>query len=141
MISFELAGTQSRAAAILASWDARARLHAAFSLGLDYAYLLSYASSIGIVCAHLSARLRGELPAMARLGIVLAVAQIAAALADAAENYALWQVLLASDGDVWPSLARACAIPKFGLVAAGLVYVLLASAALVVGKIRRQPRT
>jgi hypothetical protein len=39
------------------------------------------------------------------------------------------QVLLGATGDAWPALARACALPKFALVALGLAYVALGGAA------------
>jgi hypothetical protein len=41
------------------------------------------------------------------------------------ENYALIRVLLGSPSALWPAVARWCAIPKFLLVAAGLVYLLV----------------
>jgi hypothetical protein len=42
IISYELAGKVPRAAQILSSWDYDAQIHAAFSLGLDYVFLLAY---------------------------------------------------------------------------------------------------
>ena len=50
IISFEFAGTLENAQAILQSWDADAQLHAAFSLGLDYLFMLAYSTAIGLAC-------------------------------------------------------------------------------------------
>jgi nicotinamidase-related amidase len=57
------------------------------------------------------------------VGVLLAWAQFGAGLLDALENYALIRVLLGSQREVWPVMARWCAVPKFLIVALGLVYV------------------
>ena len=44
-------------------------------------------------------------------------------LLDAAENYFLIRLLLGDRQALWPTLARWCAIPKFGLVLAALAYL------------------
>ena len=56
---------------------------------------------------------------------------------DAVENLALIQLLRGSTWEPWPALARACAIPKFAIVAAGLLYVAVGSLALL--RARRRP--
>jgi hypothetical protein len=56
-------------------------------------------------------------------GILLAWAQLGAALLDGLENYALIRVLLGSQHKLWPMLAQWWALLKFFLVALGLVYV------------------
>jgi hypothetical protein len=43
IVSHQLAWTPDKAQAILASWDTRASLFAAFGLGLDYLFMPSYA--------------------------------------------------------------------------------------------------
>ena len=63
--------------------------------------------------------------AAAQVGIVLAWAQFAAATLDAVENYALIRVMLGSTPNLWPALARACAIPKFAIVGLGLLYLIV----------------
>ena len=62
---------------------------------------------------------------LAALGATLAWAQFGAAALDAVENYALIRLLLGDRSPRWPPLARWCALPKFAIVAAGLVYVLV----------------
>ncbi len=49
IISYEFAGNVTRAEIILASWDAEARLHAAFVQGLDYLFIPLYAGAIAIL--------------------------------------------------------------------------------------------
>ena len=50
IISYELAGGVIEAEAILASWDAVGRAHAAFSLGFDFLFMLAYSTTIALAC-------------------------------------------------------------------------------------------
>ena len=75
---------------------------------------------------------------LSSLGVLLAWAQFGAGLLDAVENYGLIQVLLGSQQAFWPVLARWCAIPKFLIVAAGLVYVGVGAILAVITKGRSQ---
>lgn len=122
IVSFELAGTLAAAQAMLASWDLSAQLHAAFSLGLDYLYMPLYAVTIALACVRVAATSLRSPQAAAALGILLAWGVGLAALLDAVENAALWQVLQGSTAAAWPAVARWCAIVKFALVGAGLFY-------------------
>ena len=64
-------------------------------------------------------------------------AQFVAMLLDATENYALIRVLLGLTGSqpaLWPMVARWCAIPKFIIVGAGLLYLIVGIAAMLVRK-------
>lgn len=122
IVSFELAGSLAAAQAIIASWDQTAQLHAALSLGLDYLYMPLYAVTIALACLWAAGGVVRPWRVAARLGFVLAWGLGLAALLDALENAALWQVLLGSEGAAWPVVARWCAIAKFALVIAGLIY-------------------
>jgi hypothetical protein len=131
--SFELAKTLAQSQIVLTSWDPSARIYAGISLGIDYLYLVLYSASIALACVRLAraacVRLARALhrrsARLAAMGIALAWAQLVAAGLDAVENYALIRLLLGSREAAWPLLAWACALPKFTLVAAGLLYVLL----------------
>jgi hypothetical protein len=122
IISFELAGTLAAAQAMIASWDRNAQLHAAFSLGLDYLYMPLYAVTIALACMRASVTSLQTPRAAAALGVVLAWGLGLAALLDALENVALWQVLQGSPAAAWPVMARWCALVKFAWVIAGLLY-------------------
>ncbi|NUQ39244.1 MAG: hypothetical protein HUU23_15975 [Caldilineales bacterium] len=121
IVSFELAGDLPTAQAILASWDARTRIFAGFSLGFDYLFMPLYAASIALALAWAAAQWRGGW--IARLGLGLAWGQVVAALCDAVENLALWR-LLGGGGEPWPALAQSMALIKFGLIGLGLLYAL-----------------
>jgi ribosomal protein S18 acetylase RimI-like enzyme len=123
ILSFEFAGNLDIAKEIVGSWDGSARIHAGFSLGIDYVFLLSYSSAVALGCVLVARPLSTKLGSLAPLGIGLAWAQFVAALLDGVENFALLQVLLGSDWIAWPVVARWCAIPKFAIVIAGLFYV------------------
>ncbi len=123
IISFQLAATPLRAEQILGSWGEAERLLAAFNLGFDYLFLVIYPILLSMLCAYLARRYQEtQRVTRERLGIGLAWAVPAAALLDAAENYALLQLLLGSTAGPWPGLAAAFAIPKWILVLGALGY-------------------
>ena len=165
IVSFELAGELSLAQSMIESWGQTGQVYAGLNLGLDYLFLVAYSSSIALGCVLVARSLSssilarpgslrpgsGQAPdpghkrgfgnplrAMSDAGVLLAWAQFGAALLDAVENYALIQVLLGSQQASWPAVARWCAIPKFLIVAAGLVYVGIGTVWVTVAKFRRQ---
>jgi hypothetical protein len=121
---------------ILASWDQRAQLSAAFSLGLDYVFMLAYSTTIGLACiwtadvlrrrswplAWVGAPLAWVGAPLAWVGAPLAWGQWLAAAFDATENIALVVILFGTVQAPWPEVARWCAIFKFSLIFLGLVY-------------------
>lgn len=122
IVSYELAGEIKPAVEILASWDARAQLFAAFGLGLDYLFMPAYALTLALGILLAAERHPGW---FARLGAWLGWGALAAALFDAVENFSLWQFLLGDFQALWPRLAALCATAKFSLLLLGLVYALL----------------
>jgi len=136
IISFEFAGEISKSQSMVESWGQQGQVYAGLNLGLDYLFLVAYASAIGLGCVLVSRSWVKRVAFVAWVGIGLSWGQWLAALLDGAENYALIQLLLGSAGELWPVLARWCAVVKFLLVGAGLVYVIL-GAVLVMGWGRR----
>jgi hypothetical protein len=130
IVDFEFAGELAAAERMLESWGETGRARAGLSLGLDYLFLLLYASVLALACAGMARGLSPHWRAAAAAGVVLAWGQLAAGLLDGVENFALIQLLLDSDGAAWAPLAWWCAAAKFSLLAAGLAY-LLAGLALV----------
>jgi hypothetical protein len=125
ILSFEFAGDLSHAQKITESWGGSGRIAAGLSLGLDYLFLLIYAGSIGMGCVLVARSVSKRTKQLSKIGILLAWALLLAALLDAVENYALIRVLLGSNLVYWPRVAAWCAVPKFVIVAAGLVYLLI----------------
>jgi hypothetical protein len=123
IVSFELARDGSASRQILDSWNARAKIHAALSLGLDYLFLIAYAVFISMACIQVGNALQRRSPSLARLGGILAPAQFLAAILDAVENLALIFLLLNSVRPWLPAVARGCAIIKFTIVGAGFIYI------------------
>ena len=124
IVSYEFAGTIPTAQGILDSWDAGAKVHAGFSLGLDYLYMPAYALTIGLACVWAARVVGGRKHRLGSLGRVLAFGLGLAALLDAVENYALTTMLFGAVSAPWPAVARWCATGKFALIIAGLVYAL-----------------
>lgn len=125
IISFELAGNPEISLKILESWDELARQKAAFSLGLDYLFMVVYSTTIGLGCILAGRALEVREVSLAKVGVPLAWGQWAAAGFDAVENLGLILILLRGDVQLWSPLARWCAILKFSLIFLGLAYSFL----------------
>ena len=123
IVSFELAGELPKARGILQSWCERQRVYAGLNLGLDYLFLATYPVSISLGCVLVSRGVASFAHGLVIVGVILAWAQFAALVLDAAENVVLIQLLLGSERELWPPLARWCAIPKFCIAVVGLAYV------------------
>jgi len=141
IVSFELASTPSQVQAIIDSWHemtyltsslagepvpelvSRAYAFAAFGLGIDYLFMPVYASALALGILLASSRHQGWFTV---LGSWLGWGAYVAALFDVIENYALARMLLMNQ--VWspyPQLATFSASVKFGLLALGLLYILV----------------
>jgi hypothetical protein len=121
ILSYELAGDEASTLAILESWDPPAKYHAAFSLGLDFLFLITYSSAISLACIW-AARLSNT--SLAGLGVYLAWGQWIAAIFDGLENTALFINLVQAPTSPWPQIAQTAAIIKFTLIILGLLYIL-----------------
>lgn len=122
IVSYELAGNARTAGLILDSWDANAALHAAFSLGFDYLYMLAYAVMLALAILWLADDFSGWLR---HAGILLAWSMGIAGFADATENYFLWQMLTSGASDTAAMVARGAALLKFTLILAAFLYLVL----------------
>lgn len=120
IVSFEVCAYDGSCGAMLESWGAEGSAWAALSLGLDYLFMLLYATTIFLALRLVADRVPQRLGNPMR---ALAWAAWGAAAADVAENYCLAQLLLyADDRCAWP--AAIFATIKFillGLALSGLV--------------------
>ncbi len=118
IVQFELNAPQ-----VIKSWRETDKMWAAFSLGLDFLYLVVYSTTISLACIGVANLLEiRELP-LASVGILLAWTQGLAALLDVVENTALVRILFGDQINVLPQIAKWCAISKFGFIVLGLLYV------------------
>jgi hypothetical protein len=140
IVSFELAGSPTKAQAILESWQEAAFLasnvvgepvpgmasrvysFAAFGLGIDYLFMPVYATALALGILLAAGRHKGW---FFTLGAWLGWGAYAAALFDAVENYALARMLLMNEVlSPYPEAAAFCASVKFALLLLGLFYAL-----------------
>lgn len=122
IVSYELAGSADRAGQILESWDETAQQYAAFSLGLDYLFMLVYGLALwlGIALAAASLGARNWPPgSRGRLLVWLAPLAI---LCDAGENILLLLQLVNDPADPLAWWAALLAAVKFGLIFLGMVF-------------------
>jgi hypothetical protein len=125
IIGFELAGSEDRAAEILADWGEDGTDAAKASLWIDYVYILAYGTFLILAAWAIRdlARARGW-PRMAALGSwVMALAAGAAAF-DAIEDAGLLLAVDRHGGAFAPRLAQICASLKFALLAVTIAYLL-----------------
>jgi hypothetical protein len=124
IVSFEFARDLSQAQHMIASWGQDGQAYAALNLGVDYLFLVLYASCLALGCAMVADNVTRHRSVLSRIGITLSWAQFGAGGLDAVENAALIHILFGSIQPVWPALARWCAFLKFVIVLAGLGYIL-----------------
>lgn len=123
IISHQLAWTSDNAQLILDSWDEHARLLAAFSLGIDYLFMLFYALTIALATLVVAERQPGK---FSYLGSWAAYGIFIAAILDAVENFGQWQQLFNGQIASWIMiLVGICATIKFTLLITTLSCTLL----------------
>jgi hypothetical protein len=131
VIELELMGTTHKAEQVLRDYGPDGRSAARTSLWLDYPYLVSYALFLALACGGVAERARrlGR-ERWAAVGGVLAWGALLAGLFDAVENLALLRVLADHPEQPYPAIAYFCALPKFALSAAALLYAVAGMIAL-----------
>ena len=140
IVSFEVAGDLTSAQAILGSWAGTGQVYAGLQLGLDFLFIVAYTGAIALGCALCAQALQDRGWRFAPLGLTLSWALFVAGLLDCIENYALIQLLVGGQDALLPLVARWCAIPKFAIVAAGLVYVVAAGLAVAISNLPHKPQ-
>ncbi len=120
IVSHQFAWSVEKAQAILASWAGRPSLSAAFSLGLDYLFIPSYALTVALGALLAAGRHSSSLR---RLGIWAVYAVCAAAIFDALENVGLARQLLTGLVSApMTFLTGLCASLKFTLLILAVLY-------------------
>jgi hypothetical protein len=125
IVSFELAGNTANTERILESWDPNARIYAGLNLGVDFLFIDAYVGAIGLGCVLAGTLLERRSHPLGVAGRYLAWAIVLAGMLDCVENYALIRLLLGSRQTWLAVVARWCALPKFLIVFAGLLYIAL----------------
>lgn len=118
IVQFEL-----NAAQVIKSWDEAEKIRAAFSLGLDFLFIVVYSNTLSLGCIYAANIFKQRIP-LESIGILLAWAQWLAALLDIGENIFLLNILFISVVNPWSQLARWCAIFKFILILVAVLYTL-----------------
>jgi hypothetical protein len=125
MVAFELTNNIHDARIMVDMWGEKGRLVAAFSLGLDYLYLIAYALFLGIIAFETGKKLTGRSALLAKPGYWLSWLMILAAVYDAIENFALIRILTGCQYSLWATTAYYFATIKFAIVIITLVYIFL----------------
>lgn len=116
IISLQLAMTTAEARIVINDWHGQERITAAFGLGLDYLFMLSYGAWFYFGCRWAADRWRLVNPSRGTLFGWLAYGALLAVLLDAIENVFLLIFLQTSGRSVLYPIAFWCAVPKFLLI-------------------------
>lgn len=125
ILGFEFAGSEQKAAQIMAEWGASGRDYARWSLWIDFGFMLAYGSffTLAALATRDFAR-ETDLRALAAAGIVAPFCAAFAAVFDAGENVFLLLTLGGHGGGFAPPIATTFASIKFLLITLAIVYVL-----------------
>lgn len=123
LTSLALAGSADRAAQIIASWGPAQREAAAFGLGLDFLFLFLYPAALSLGVGLAADRLVRSHPRLMLWGKALGLALPLAAVFDAVENAAVWQMLQLGATEGRALVAAGSATVKLALVTLGLAYL------------------
>ncbi|WP_236579469.1 hypothetical protein [Pseudanabaena sp. lw0831] len=105
---------------VLQNWDELEKRWAAFSLGLDFLFLIVYSTLSSLLCIRTAVTLESD------LGIWIAWGQWFAALCDAVEDISLVGILFDSQMGWLAIVSPTAAFIKFLLLIIGLIYISLA---------------
>jgi len=138
IVSFELAGTPEKAHEIMLSWEYRKDafldlpqfidqyvppvLYATFGLGFDYLFMPVYALALSLGLLLAGSQKTGWYKSLAA---AMGWGIFAAALFDAVENFALWNVLTHEIISPYPQIAAICAAIKFALLLMGAAIIVI----------------
>ena len=124
IVSFELAKELEVSKNILNSWDTHAKTSAGMSMGLDFLFLIIYASFIALLMHKLNESV-WQNTKIYKLVIILMYGVFLAALFDAIENFALIKLLLGDLQQHWSSVAFYFASVKFALLIFGILFIVV----------------
>jgi hypothetical protein len=107
----------------LSAWNFTEKLWAAFSLGLDFLFLIIYSTLLSLGCIRFASSFQSKL--WAKLGTFLAWGQWAAASFDVLEDISLVVILFGSQINFIMLISRFSAFMKFTLILSGLLYIIM----------------
>jgi len=127
MVAFELTNNIHDARIMVDMWGEKGRLVAAFSLGIDYLFLISYSVFLGLIAFIIGKRLNGRSGLLSKPGYVLSWLMILAGVYDSIENFALIRILTGCQYSMWATTAYYFATIKFTIIFITLAYIVIGS--------------
>ena len=123
MLAFEL--NAGEAAQMFESWNDETKGKLRAALLWDYLFIFIYPATFATAC-FIAARFldgRGIIPF--KYGLMVMLLQLAAAMLDAVENFALLKILNDAPNKFLPAIAKWCAVTKFGFIVVGLIFAII----------------
>ena len=122
IISLELARSPYVTRLIVDSWDYNARISAAFGLGFDFLFLVSYAVAFSLALLLQARKTMGVISAF---GDAMAWIVLLAAFLDMVENIGLFISLNGHFSFLWSELSFWCATIKFTILSLTILLLIL----------------
>jgi hypothetical protein len=120
----------------LSLWDSIEKTWAAFSLGLDFLFLVIYSTLLSLGCVYVASFFQKG--TWVTLGIVLAWGQWIAAFFDTLEDISLVAILFGSHSSFIALISRYSASIKFVLIISGLIYIMFGIFKIILGIFKKR---
>lgn len=123
ILSFEFAEDFSRSLAIMDSWTDKGKTYAAFSIGLDFLFLVCYPVFFSLACFMLARRFREQVTWFYKVGAVIMWLPLVSGLLDTVENIAMIRLLFGTQQHWLSPLAFYCASVKFLFLGFAVIFI------------------
>lgn len=137
IVSYELAGTENAAGAILWDWDSVTN-YAVISLLVDFVFIPTYVITISLGCILAGRSLNEHGWPLASIDRYLVFALITAGILDIIENTSLLIQIFTLPQTPWPQIAFYAAIIKFALIFIALVYALYGGSVSILKRLEKK---
>jgi hypothetical protein len=136
IISFELAKESNVVLEIIKSWNTTAKFAAGLSVGIDFLFLIVYATFLTLLFLRINKKLLEKTGK--NLSWFILFLPFIAAFFDILENIAMINLLLGNIQLKWSLTAYYAAIIKFGLLLIAIAYIIVGGVLLVLERQKNQ---
>ncbi len=137
IVSYELAGTETAADAILRDWDS-VMGYAVISLLMDFVFIPTYVITISLGCILAGHSLKEHDWPLVSIDSYLVFALITAGVLDIIENTSLLVQIYTLPQTPWPQIAFYAAITKFAFIFIALVYALYGGSVSILKRLEKK---
>jgi hypothetical protein len=132
IVSFELAGSRTKAEAIASAWESEGKMKTALgNIRLDYLFIPFYSLFLYIACGTLAT---GRVNGSRRTGVWIAFGSLLAGMLDVFENLVMSAQIKGNISNAGVLATTLLASAKFVLVGAAVIYILAQGTRLLISR-------